>query len=164
MDRVHEELGRDARFALVLAEPEQPEARDHDDRWVRVAKRGRGRFGVRLVVGGVCARYVDEPLADARLELCHALARGIPRDEHRRDARAEEVIGTARAHPAQVLGPLRAGERQRVLAAVVVRDHAPVRRDGAAKKREDRRDDLLAVARRRAAAAPPKSAWPSRFW
>ena len=41
VDGVDEELGRDPRLALVLAEPEQPEARDDDDRRVRVAQCGR---------------------------------------------------------------------------------------------------------------------------
>ena len=45
---VDEELGRDARLALVLREPEQPEAGDQDDRRIRAAQRRRCRFGERL--------------------------------------------------------------------------------------------------------------------
>ena len=38
MDRVYEELGGDARFALVLAEPKQSQAGNHDHRRVRIAQ------------------------------------------------------------------------------------------------------------------------------
>ena len=50
VDGVDEELRGDARFALVLAEPEQPDAGDHHDRRVRIAQRRRVLLGVRLVV------------------------------------------------------------------------------------------------------------------
>jgi hypothetical protein len=40
VNRVDEELRRDPRFALVFAEAEDPERRNHDDRRVRVAERG----------------------------------------------------------------------------------------------------------------------------
>ena len=132
VNRVDEELRRDARLALVLAEAEQPEPGDHDDRRVRIAERRRVRERVRLVVGGVVLAILHEPLGDARLQRRKPVARGVERHVERRDARAQEVIGTARPHLAERLGPARVRKRDRVLAAVVVRDHAPVRRHRAA--------------------------------
>ena len=52
---------RDARLALVLAEPEQPEAGDDDDRRVAVAEGGRRRLGERLVVRGVVLAILRDP-------------------------------------------------------------------------------------------------------
>ena len=64
VDGVDEELRGDARFALVLAEPEQPDAGDHHHRGVRITQRRRVLLGVRLVVLLVVLAVGDEPLAD----------------------------------------------------------------------------------------------------
>jgi hypothetical protein len=64
---VDEEFRRDARLALVLAEAEQPEAGDDDDRRIAVAQRRRSRLGepvvVRLVVRAVLPDAIVQPLA-----------------------------------------------------------------------------------------------------
>ena len=144
VDGVDEELRGDPRFALVLAEPEQPEAGDDHDRRIGVAQRRRVRLGVRLVVRLVVLAVVDEPLADLLLQRRESRLR-LPGDVQRRDAGAKEVIGTAGAQLAELLRPLRIGESERIVAAVEVRDDAAVRGHGAAQVRQQRRDDRLAI-------------------
>ena len=75
------------------------------------------------------------------------------------------MIGTAGAHLAELLRPLRIGETERILAAVVVRDDPAVRGDGAAQVGQQRRDDRLAIGggRRRRAAEWLEAALPGVF-
>ena len=149
VNRVDEELRRDARLALVLAEAEQPEPGDDDDRGVRITQRRRIEERMRLVVGRVILAILHQPLGDARLERRKPIGRAVERHVERRDARAQEMIGAARAHLAERLRPLRVRERDRVLSAVVVRDDAPVRRHRAAQIGEDPVDERLAARRGR---------------
>ena len=145
VNRVDEELRGDPRFPLVLAEAEEAEPGNDDDRGIRIAQRRRIRERMRFVVGGVVLTILHQPLGDARLERRERVGRGVKRHVQRRDARAQEMIGTARAHLAERLRPLGVGERDRVLAAVVVRDHAPVRRHRPAQIRQDAVDERRAV-------------------
>ena len=101
-----------------------------------------------LVIGGVILPVLHETLGDTRFELGNPVLGGIERHIQGRDARAQEVIGAARAHLAQRLRPLRIGERHRVLAAIIVSDDAPVRRNSAAQCRQDPRDQRLPFGRR----------------
>ena len=68
VDGVDEELRRDPRLALVLAEPEQPETRNDHDRRVAVAQRRRRRIRERLVVGRVVLPVAGDPFGDARAD------------------------------------------------------------------------------------------------
>ncbi len=104
---------------------------------------------MRLVVGGVILAVLHEPLGDARLERRQPIGRAVEWHIERRDARAQEVIGTARAHLAQRLRPRRVRECDRVLSAVVMRDDAPVRRHRAAQIRQDPVDERFAPRRGR---------------
>ena len=145
MDRVHEELGRDARFPLVLSESEQSQPWNDDDGRVAVAKLWRVRLCESFVVGGVVRPVFRDSFGDPILDDRQILRARVPRDEHRRDAGAQEVIGTARAHLAEVFRPLRVRECDRVVAAVVVTDHASVRRHGAAQRWKEIDDRRFAV-------------------
>ena len=114
MNRVEEELRRDARLALVLAEAEHAEPGNDDHGGIRVAQRRRIRLRKRLVVRHVLLPVPLETLVEVR----------IHRHEHRTDAGAEEVIRAARAGTAQIGGPCRAGECPRLLRVVPVSDDA----------------------------------------
>ena len=73
------------------------------------------------------------------------------------------MIRTARAHPAEILRPLRIGKRQRILRAVEVRDDAAVRGDDAAQIRQDLGDGRLRdPAPSAVTPAPPNSGLPAR--
>ncbi len=101
---------------------------------------------MRLVVLGVVLAVGGQSLGDLLLERGEAVLR-LPRHVERRDARAQEVIGAAGAQAAELLRPFRVGEGQRVVAAVVVRDHAAVRRHGAAQVWQQRAGERFAVGR-----------------
>ena len=115
-----------------------------------------------VVVGDVVFAVRRRTRGDPLPEFGEAFRRRIPRNEHRADARAQEVIGTARAERAELLGPLRRRKRQRILRAVPVRDRPAIRRDDAAQIRQNRGRDrgpiagrLVNRARRRTAADSP---------
>jgi hypothetical protein len=110
MDGVDEELRRDARFALVLAEAEQAKTGNHDDRGIAVAQRRRRRLCECLVIRCVVCTVLHDALVDAEAKRRDIFLCGIPGDEHRRDARAEEMIRTARPQFAELLRPCRIGE------------------------------------------------------
>ena len=99
---------------LSLPKPKSPRPGNHDHRRIAVAQRRRGRLGERLVVGRVVVAIRADPLGDPIANRAGVSRGRIPGDEHRRDARPQEVIRTARAEPAQILGPGRIGERERV--------------------------------------------------
>ena len=102
MDRIDEELGRNASFFLVLAEAEQAQARDDDHRWVGIAKLGGvcrcPSVVVFLVVSAVCNRL----LLDTRFEDGGIFFPGIPTEEQRTDASSQKMVRATRAERTQL--------------------------------------------------------------
>src|SRR5262245_22057460 len=145
MDRVDEELGSDARFALVLAEAEQAESGNHDDGRVRIAERGRIWPRVSIVVRAVVPAIPYEAFSETTLEIRNLLGRRVPLHVEWTDPCAQEMIRAAGAETAQLLGPLGACELDGVFAPFEVRDHAAVRRDGAAEHRQEQAHDGVSI-------------------
>src|SRR5215467_4936671 len=106
MNCIDKELRGDASFFLILAEPEKPKPRNHNDRWIRVAQFRRvvcGPVVVILFVGGAIFR---DFAANASLERLNIFFVRIPRQEPWTDASRKKVIGTTRPKCANFLRPV----------------------------------------------------------
>ena len=142
---VDEELRRNPRFTLVFAEAEDAERRDDHHGRVRVAQQRRTGLRARPVVGHVLVAVAADVFGDALLQPREVFARGIPGHEHRTDPGPQEVIGTTGAHLAELGAPSRIRELERIVRPVEMRNHAAVRRHGAAEVRQERRRDRVAI-------------------
>jgi len=131
------ELGRDARLALVLAPRDHAQARDQDDRRVRVAHGGRVRVLVPLVVGRVVLMVLVQPGEERALERVHVLGLRIPRHVERFDLGAEEVVGAGGAQRGQARGVVTVDEAQDGVILLHRADEAPLLAHPAAEPRQD---------------------------
>ena len=126
VDRVDEELCCDASLFFVLAKAKKSHARDDDHGRICVAQFGRIRSRPFLVVVLVHRPVRNDLRNDVRLKRIHILFGRFPMKKKRADARAQEVVGAARAKFAQFSGPLRARENQCIFVVRKVRDDTPV--------------------------------------
>jgi hypothetical protein len=124
VDGIDEELGGDARFALVFGEAEDAESTDHNHRGFVSRKRespaAHARDSTRSIV-----TITPDPLVDTCAQRVESISL-LPGHEHRTDARTQEVIGTAGAESRRALRPRRVGKRQRVLRVIPMGDAAPI--------------------------------------
>src|SRR6476619_1471417 len=87
-------------------------------------------------------------LCNACLERFQILLARFPVDEHRANASAEKMIGTACAQPAQLLRPFGVGEGKRVLVVCEMSNHTPVGRNDASQCGQNRSRHSLAISNR----------------
>src|SRR5207248_5161363 len=97
VDCVYEELSRNARFFLVLAETEYAQARDNNDRRIGIAQLWRIARSPIVVIPGVRLPIVLDLRPHALLQDLNILMLCIPGQEPGTNPCSEEVVRTTRA-------------------------------------------------------------------
>src|SRR5665213_1194588 len=95
-NRVDEELGCDARFAFILPESEQTNARDNYHRWIRIAKVRRFRRGPVFVVALIVVPVSDHLFLDACSQCLQVATGRFPINEKRADSGSHKMVRATR--------------------------------------------------------------------
>ena len=136
---------RDTRFGFVLAPRNHAQARNQNDRRVRVAHRRRAGVLALLVIRQVVLAILHETVSQFAFQGRGVLGLRIPRDVERLDFCAEKMVGAARAEFGQTRRVLGIHEAQNLFIVLHRRDETLLLRNLAAQPRQNRGKNFQAL-------------------